>query len=497
MNSNFCEHVKKYKKEEGLTNYKVIICYFVSCSSAASWKLKAEESYCRSCFVKGNKIHACLMCVYFGCTNKGHIQEHAIKNNHSLSADLRSGNIFCFVCNDYVYDDDFEIIARQYKRKAGQAAGIPEIYIPWEPTKGEIQILKDNDGIKKMSDDTRIGLRGILNLGNTCFMNCIVQVIVHTPLLRDYFLSDKHRHSKPHTDRCVACEMHSLFQGFYSGISIPFVPDQLVYSLWTKAKYLVGNEQQDAHEFLVEILNALHSFCRSQLSDESDFAPKKDFYNCNCIIHQTFTGCYQSQITCVQCGYTNSSIESFWDISLDLGDITPVQRKLTIEDCLRRFTTPERVPCAKCPSCQKYDTLTKQLIFKKLPVVIIFHLKRLLQDNSQRIYKKISTHVAFPEFLGMTPFMAVDPPSEIPSIDKTLHIGGNMFTLFGVVTHKGDQSGGHYISYIRQRCSKWYLCDDDVIYKCSLDTVLQSEGYLLFYHKQILEYGSVTNAYDC
>lgn len=32
-----------------------------------------------------------------------------------------------------------------------------------------------------------------MNLGNTCFMSCILQAMAHTPQLRDYFLSDQHR----------------------------------------------------------------------------------------------------------------------------------------------------------------------------------------------------------------------------------------------------------------------------------------------------------------
>ena len=42
-------------------------------------------------------------------------------------------------------------------------------------------------------------------------MNCIIQALTHTPLLRDYFLSDQHV-CTGEKDQCIVCEVGSVFQ---------------------------------------------------------------------------------------------------------------------------------------------------------------------------------------------------------------------------------------------------------------------------------------------
>lgn len=56
-----------------------------------------------------------------------------------------------------------------------------------------------------------IGRKGLLNLGSTCYLNVILQTLVHNPLLRAHFLSDLHNNKLCKAKPCICCEMDRLF----------------------------------------------------------------------------------------------------------------------------------------------------------------------------------------------------------------------------------------------------------------------------------------------
>lgn len=126
---------------------------------------------------------------------------------------------------------------------------------------------------------------------------------------------------------------------------------------------------------------------------------------------------------------------------------------------------------------------------KKLPIVACFHLKRF--EHSAKLRRKITTYVSFPLELDMTPFMASSKESRMngqyQQPTDSLN-NDNKYSLFAVVNHQGTLESGHYTSFIRQHKDQWFKCDDAIITKASIKDVLDSEGYLLFYHKQFLEY---------
>lgn len=494
MSENGCKHLNNFKIAKGIQPYRTIHAFFVSSTTREARRSKALSCYCYVCRRIEPRLHSCFHCIFFGCYRSGHMQEHAKTKKHFLAVDLSYGNIMCFQCGDYVYDSELSQISRELNVKAARSLGISAIYQDWEPSKEEVLLLRNNPQHKTVVRNTTIGLRGLLNLGNTCFMNCIVQALTHTPLLRDFFLSDRHVcQFQDQPGRCLVCEVSMLFQEFYSGKKPPLILHRLLHLIWTHARHLAGYEQQDAHEFFIATLDLLHRHCKGS----SAAPPSSNPHHCSCIIDQIFTGGLQSDVVCQACNGVSTTIDPFWDISLDLGGNGSESNgndsgsPKSLLQCLEQFTRAEHLGSGakiKCNNCDSYQESTKQLTMKKLPIVACFHLKRF--EHSNRLHKKISTIIAFPEQLDMSPFMSHRRNNHNNNSQNfsPVSLEDNRYSLFAVINHDGSLDTGHYTAFIRQQHDHWFKCDDHMITRANLKEVLDSEGYLLFYHKQILEY---------
>lgn len=190
---------------------------------------------------------------------------------------------------------------------------------------------------------------------------------------------------------------------------------------------------------------------------------------------------------CQACSGVSTTIDPFWDISLD------VAGPGSLQGCLERFTRAEHLGSGakiKCSNCRAYQESTKQLSLETLPIVASFHLKRF--EHSSQIDRKISTFISFPAELDMTPFMSSHKRQQ--NMDTHTHhhnnnnaetsgtqpdnsiFADNRYSLFAVVNHLGSLDAGHYTAYVKQMQGYWFKCDDHMITKASLREVLDSEG---------------------
>ncbi|KAG8720123.1 hypothetical protein FRC08_001148 [Ceratobasidium sp. 394] len=318
------------------------------------------------------------------------------------------------------------------------------------------------EGVQPYSAQSQVTQpRGLINSGNMCFANVVLQALVYSaPFVRLFETLARLVHGNL-DGKTTLYEATILFLREFtperdqpspapvprskarSGTSTPMPPEQTRQQAW--------NESPFVPEHLYEAMRQNKRFDSMQLRS---------------VLHTPGAG--KDSVT----------LEPYQPLQLDIQS----ENVRTIEDALKHITLPETVSVFSEQRGGMVDG-KKQVTLDTMPPLLILHLKRLVYDA-----KGIQKNSKVIEY---TTSLEIRPEIISPTRRTTNSI---KYQLYGVVYHHGKHAtGGHYtIDVLRQDLSEWVRIDDTHIEPVTEKDVTAHEkhakadktAYLLFYRRE-------------
>lgn len=301
---------------------------------------------------------------------------------------------------------------------------------------------------------------GLRNLGNTCYMNAVLQMLLGIPAFvrrvtdatQMATFSSMAEGSASSSFYMCFCEFVRQAESRQSSVVSPTELKRIMGQIDSRFQ---GYNQEDAHEFFSHVLNAI--------DEDLDILGLEHGPSYEC-----FSLAMKQELSCCLCEHIKALEEDYLDLSLHLPEAIE-KTSLSLEGVLADFMAAETVEWT-CPGCNGKGQAAMTHVISRCPRTLVLHLKRFDGDG-----KKLVTPVTLPLTLDLQQYV-----SGATAVSAR-------YTLKSLVVHIGTTiRSGHYICFSQgSQDGRWRRYNDSRVDFVDESTALENtkNAYILCYEQ--------------
>jgi ubiquitin C-terminal hydrolase len=338
------------------------------------------------------------------------------------------------------------------------------------------------------------GAVGLRNLGNSCYANAAIQALRQVTEMTYLCLADKSDLQKKHANHSgnLFEAYKDLIKTMWSACHPSYVsPDAFRREMLIAANesgydQFLGREQQDAHEFMMFLLDQIFEGTKEEVSFIIQRPPPKNpteqrilsaleawktqFEKQYTPIVDIWFGLLEYETECQACKNKSYRYETFNTLKISMPHhIEAGKAPPTLQEMLQAEWEPETIEGYACDKCSPTRTTAKRAVkIWRMPRCLVVMLKRFMPDG-----RKLNTPWTPPEAtLSLRQFFSEASPERSKEYE---------YGIQAIVDHHGSSRGGHYVAQgLSPLDGKWYLYDDESTHLIEKPNLGQSSYVLLF-----------------
>ncbi|CAF1142328.1 unnamed protein product [Adineta ricciae] len=354
-----------------------------------------------------------------------------------------------------------------------------------------VQLMKcKSSSIENYSNEMTIRLHdkvGLINIGNTCYLNAIMQALYACTKFRQCVLSCDILSSNNE----LLKSLQSLFGFLTLSQRSHYRPER--FWLQAKPSYFERNQQQDCQEFLRHLLDTLHEEAKRTTQNDSNLD----------LVKQHLMGTCVHVSKCSNCLTMTKSEDLFYDLSIGFNEQSLIkndqEKKFDLQALIDHSFAWEPLINENqlaCDKCEKKEDGSRRMFLTSHPNYLVLLLKRFVHNRLTGKYEKCLDHTTLPEFI------------QLLTINET----SVTYRLKAIVVHHGlSMNSGHYYAFVMFNNDDfmdknntnnhlgWWLFNDTHVEHLSYESVCahfqrfpSATPYVLIFEKQTLENESDT-----